>query len=295
MKKVICLLMIFALSGALYAADVDFVAVQDPVDSTKVKISYVKLLGNAPAGIALIASVDSGVKITGSESQDPCFNVNPDYAYGDPCNYTLGLGHPLAEPCAPGVATVPSSEVSICMGIVDLVDSHGPTASDIITLTMDPCGATVATLRIREDAYRGGVVGSPLVTNLPIRVDLVFGPVCEFPPTHDDYAAWQAAGSPACWCYLRQCHGDTDDVYEGKDVGSRRYVVLADLNLLAAAWQKLDDVSWDPAWQCANFDHGYEGKDVGSRRYVTLPDLNILGASWQKTDDLVPADCLDVP
>ena len=71
--------------------------------------------------------------------------------------------------------------------------------------------------------------------------------------------------------------------------------MLADLNLLAAAWQKLDDVSWDPAWQCANFDHGYEGKDVGSRRYVTLPDLNILGASWQKTDDLVPADCLDVP
>ena len=293
MKKVICLLMIFALSGALYAADVNFGVVQQ-VDPAKVKISYGVVTGNTPTGIALKVSINNGVKITGSEAQSANFNVNPDFAYEDPCNYTVGLGHPLAEPCAPGVAPLPSSEVSICMGIVDPCDSHGPAADDIITLTLDPCGAIVATLTLSEDAYRGGVVGSPLNTNLPIDIPIAFE-VCDFPTGHDDYAAWQAAGSPFCWCYTRQCHGDTDGVFEGKDVdGQRRYVVLADLTLLGAAWQKVDDLTWNTAWQCANSDHGFEGKDLdGQRRYVTLPDLNILGGTWQDTDDLIPADCLD--
>jgi hypothetical protein len=300
MRKVVCLLMIFALSGALYAADVDFSAAQVPAGGNKVTISYVVNAGNSPTGIALVASVDSGVKITGSESQSASFNVNPDHAYGDPCNYTLGTGHPLAEPCAPGVATLPSSEVSICMGIVDPCDSHGPASDDIITLTLDPCGATAATLRVREDGYRGGVVGSPLDTNLGIRVDLVFtGGECYTGP---DYAAWVQVGSPTCWCYERQCHGDTNNSFAGKDQdGKREYVELADLQLLGEGWGEVDSAGGTVgSWICADFNHSFAGKDQdGKREWVELGDLQILGFWWGDVDCTSappacgpPADCL---
>ena len=35
-----------------------------------------------------------------------------------------------------------------------------------------------------------------------------------FPSTHPDYATWISVGRPACWCYVRQCHGDTDNIQE---------------------------------------------------------------------------------
>ena len=280
--------MIFALSGAVYAADVDFAVVQVPASSTNAKISYVVNTGNSPTGIALKASINAGVKVTGSSGQSANFNVNPDYAYNDPCNYTLGSGHPLAEPCSPGPASVPSSEVSICMGIVDPCDSHGPAADDIITLTLDPCGALVATLTLAEDGYRGGVVGSPLNTNLPQDFILNFGGCYTGPDT----AQWQQVGSPPCWCYDRQCHGDADDLFAGKDSdGNREYVALSDLQVLGGGWGEADSAGGVVgAWICADFNHAFAGKDSdGNREWVELGDLQILGFWWGDVD------CTDPP
>ncbi len=46
--------------------------------------------------------------------------------------------------------------------------------------------------------------------------------------THPDYAAWDAAGKPDCWCYEYNCRGDADGIQE---FGAQ--VQISDLGTLA--------------------------------------------------------------
>jgi len=115
-----------------------------------------------------------------------------------------------------------------------------------------------------------------------IRVNLPTG--C-FPSSHPDYNAWVAVGEPECWCYPRQCHGDTDNASQGK---KKYWVSTNDLDILIAAWNKpLGDLVGNQI--CADFDHGSQGK----KKYrVSTNDLDILVANWNQANAPDP-DCFD--
>jgi hypothetical protein len=106
---------------------------------------------------------------------------------------------------------------------------------------------------------------------------------------HPDYSEWIGVGEPICWCYHRQCHGDTD----GKPQGKQEYWVSTDdLDVLIAAWnkpfaevdgQKVNNIPLI----CADFDHQPQGKQ---KFRVSTDDLDILIANWNKANAPAP-DC----
>jgi hypothetical protein len=108
---------------------------------------------------------------------------------------------------------------------------------------------------------------------------------------HPDYVEWVKVGEPICWCYRRQCHGDTDCKSEGKQ---NYWVSTNDLDILIAAWSKPfaeieGQTLYDLELVCADFDHKAQGK----RKYrVSTNDLDILIAYWGSDDAPIPAaDC----
>jgi hypothetical protein len=106
---------------------------------------------------------------------------------------------------------------------------------------------------------------------------------------HPDYDEWLEVGEPICWCFSRQCHGDTD----GKPQGKQQYWVSTnDLEVLIAAWNKpfneIDGKTVDKVpLICADFDH----KAQGTQNYrVSTDDLDILIANWNQAN-APAADC----
>ena len=149
--------------------------------------------------------------------------------------------------------------------------------------TVDACDVTRADPPYCTYPECGSVVDIYVSTGLCVEC---------FPSGHADYAMWLQVGEPDCWCPAPdgsdfQCKGDADGLFAGlnKD-GKRKYVVLADLNILQGGWQKLDNDPCFPQFICADFDHDFSGlnKD-GKRKHVVLADLNILSAHWQKVDN----------
>jgi hypothetical protein len=106
---------------------------------------------------------------------------------------------------------------------------------------------------------------------------------------HPDYDEWVTVGEPVCWCYHRQCHGDTDCKAQGKN---KYWVSTDDLDILIAAWNKpLAEIDGQTVNSvpliCADFDHLPQGK----KKYrVSTNDLDILIANWNVADKPDP-DC----
>jgi len=144
---------------------------------------------------------------------------------------------------------------------------------------------------IVENQGRGGVVltdpnlnptvtvTTPACTIVRAQPDCLLGGNADGAVPGSEKAAWTNWGKPNCWCYCRQCRGDSD----GKKTANR-YVALPDLNLLSAGFGKTDAVlKTIPNGICADFDH----KATANKR-VALPDLNILSTYFQKVDASVP-------
>jgi len=101
-----------------------------------------------------------------------------------------------------------------------------------------------------------------------------------FPQEHPDYQEWVIVGKPACWCYLKQCYGDTNGAsFFGKPV------TLSDLNLFKAAFNQSE---LPEGGICADLDHS---SFFGKR--VTLGDLNIFKQYFDLPESQVP-DCFDI-
>lgn len=96
-----------------------------------------------------------------------------------------------------------------------------------------------------------------------------------------DESQWNLLGQPECWCYPRQCLGDTDGLPYGKQ---NYYVSIPDLKVLKAAWGKTTsqilgqrEPTTGVLLACADLDHLPYG--ILQHR-VSLPDLTILIAYW---------------
>ncbi|MHC4675319.1 MAG: DUF7901 domain-containing protein [Planctomycetota bacterium] len=103
-----------------------------------------------------------------------------------------------------------------------------------------------------------------------------------FPCAHPDYDEWLLVGKPDCWCYPRQCHGDVDNIAEGK---GGFWVYSQDLITLLLGWGKpLGALTGNDI--CADIDHAAEGKGVFR---VYSQDLITLLLNWGSA--ATPPDC----
>jgi hypothetical protein len=217
MRKVIWILFLVTLSAQVNAL-VTFNAVDN--SNATVTISYTTD-GDEPCAIALRISCSDTLQITGGSGTDVAYNCFIDYAYSnDP--YALGDGDPFANPDGPGAATLPASEISICMGVLD------------------------------ESGNHVGVTGSELESNLSGGGQLILpwwpDPDC-MAETNPDYATWDSLGKPCCWCCQYQCNGDADC---NQQFGILQ-VYSNDLACLISGYGK--PVLPDGCAVCADFDH----------------------------------------
>jgi len=140
-----------------------------------------------------------------------------------------------------------------------------------------------------------------------------------FPTDHRYFCEWFNVGRPDCWCYPRQCHGDTDNKTEGGPKTGYYYVHFNDLNVLLAGWNvrepALPPIPSGPGivtctapsgvpCVCADFKHDQEGGAKTGYYRVHFNDLNILIASWNILEPAPPpipsgpgvkTDCLNCP
>ena len=305
MKKLLLILAIIAMTTPMMAQTVDFVVTD--MGGGEVQIGYANNgvpAADLPVGIALKV-VCTGCEVTGLVSYDQVeFPAYIDYAYTEETSGDgydpLGEGQPLAkEEDAPGRldtgTDLPATTVYVCMGRVQdgvAGPNAGPgTVVNLVTLLMAETTGS-ATVTVSEDlSSRGGVVGGgdPFATNLPVEdVDVTFG--C-FPSDDPAHQSWLDVGSPDCWCYPRQCHGDADGLREG--AVKKWYVGSLDVGILVSAWKivetSLPGTILDSTQICADFDHLLEGA-VKKWRVGSL-DVGILVANWKVLDPGVLGDC----
>jgi hypothetical protein len=197
---------------------------------------------------------------------------------------------PLADPCDPGaLGGLGTDGVTLEMGALYYpTDDTSPNApGDSGTLCkLEVSGS--CNMSAVVNAIRGGVV---LTDATSVDPDLsgatnveVCSAACPF-DTQAECDEWAAVGSPECWTYLRQCHGDADNASQGK---KKYWVSTNDLDILIAAWNKpFGDLVGNQI--CADFDHSSQGK----KKYrVSTNDLDILVANWNQDNAPAP-DCFD--
>jgi len=190
MKKLICLIAVLALAAPLCAGEyVNFKATNNNDGSFTISYAVQDTVGDGndvldgtnPVGIGLKVEIISGsADIMSASNASANFELYPDYYYSldDAARllYAIGDGHPIADPAGnPGAIDlgVGVSAASICMARVEdgvAGPNPGPQSDSLITLQLQ--GPDWATVKIDLDDDRGGVVGSQLMTNLPITIPI---------------------------------------------------------------------------------------------------------------------------
>jgi len=301
-RTLIVLVALMIVAPAMAITNIALVATGLEVD-----INY---SGDLARAYALKISVDAGT-ITDCTAAVVGENTASSKGYGifmgtiviDPVTGEVtGDGTPVAPDTDPGAAGTGIGTDTIIVEMGSLyVDGNEPPASGTL------CTVTVSggcTLTVELEPIRGGVVledATAATTNLPQSVVIT----TECYAGMADYAVWVAVGSPECWCYTRQCHGDADGKKTGGPVTGYYYVSTIDLQVLAAAWQVkevpkgLGIATVEYAGikgACADFDHSRVGSPVTGYYHVSTADLQILAGYWQVKEPTkgpgTPADCL---
>ena len=125
--------------------------------------------------------------------------------------------------------------------------------------------------------------GQPRV--MVTEVDIGADEAAYLPTCHPDYNEWIDVGKPACWCYQRQCRGDTDGL-KYSDPNGWFYVGQPDLDLLIDAWLVKEPPDGPGIGSvengiCADFAHDLEGNGLVGYYRVGPSDLNILIEYWK--------------
>ncbi len=171
-------------------------------------------------------------------------------------NYIVGIGNIDADPCFVDANDFHLQEGSPCINAGDPNYTAGPGETDID--------------------------GQPRVMDM--RIDMGADETGEcMATTNPDYANWVYWGKPDCWCYARQCRGDTD----GKKLGPF-WVGGNDLTFLRYCIGKLEP-PLPIGGECADFDHQKLGPF-----WVSGNDLTILRQYIGKLEAQVPP-CANPP
>ena len=285
MKKLLCVLVVIALTAPLSAGDLTITA--SDAGSGQLQIGYTVTSGtDVPVGISFVVSCDSGAEVSAVVSYDSDnFNCLPDEASDDPCSYVMGPGNPRAMTDGAGSQSDPCTSVSICMGALYADPCAAPgTVSNLITLQLvDTGSAGSCDVTISADTLRAEVQGADdFNVTYPGPTTVLFD--C-FPAGYTTYADWVTLGKPGCWCSAYQCDGDADGATSGVPFYYRIYT--GDLGLVISNWKrKITATDLNP---CADIDHKSSGVPFYYRVYTA--DLGKIITNWKKKDTALPGDC----
>ena len=217
------------------------------------------------AGYGIFLDIVSGIKIS-------------------PAGEVLDWGIPVVGPNSVGAAGTGMGTDKIILEMGALYsEGNEPALSGLlckVAYSGPECSLTIAGNSRRRNIVLQNSI--EVTGNMPVSIPLM-STEC-FPSDHPDYNQWAAVGKPDCWCYPRQCLGDTNN---NKGVGDY-WVSSDDLEVLLAAWQKkysqmAGQTHNGIPWICADFDHQIGGGPKLQYR-VSPFDLNILLANWNQTN-----------
>ena len=316
MKKLLLIVVVFMMAAPVFAAperEIVFSFVDNwdgtctiTYDVNDVSANDPCALPIRPVALGLTIEKVSGenVKAVTVGDENDFMEIFMDSAYdledpcGDPCtSYNYGDGNPVAIVDAPGEATLPTDGAlfAISMGGLggELEKTKEPPRSGTITLSAD--SPTESEYKVYVNALRGGVIGEdgdPMVVlglaDGPAKAGWARGHVKlnECYKESDAVPDWYNVGKPACWCYARQCNGDSNGDKEGTPIAGYYYVGIPDIGLLAAAWKVKEDpkgpgIQSIPNGACADHAHNRAGTPIAGYYYVGTQDIGIVAANWK--------------
>jgi len=297
MKKLILVLAIlFVVSPAFAVLDVSM-----RLDANDVNIVYTGGdPNNLPRAFALkielVAGTDPNIVIktigdykTNGESTSASrgYGIYPARIVIDSNGNVTSWGSPLADSCDPGGSlALPSKTIILEFGSLYVGAPNAPDPCGILCELRFDCNGSTGDVNVRmtpEVTYRGGVVFEDGNTAPYFTKTLRYTPcIAAQPPTKClkspaeggnsvEYNAWVAWGEPNCWCFKKQCRGDSD----GKaSMGIR--VASNDLTLLKRSLNKNDACLATISYLgvpgiCADYDHKASmGIRVASADLTTL-------------------------
>jgi hypothetical protein len=279
MRKVVLLIAVLLMAAPAMAASTVVVTATDD-DVNCVTISYASDMNRIRAfGLAIEVNDANIVKV---DSADPCYRIYPGQIIiedGEITDYNL----PYPE------GDLGDANLAIEMGSLYTTDSNYagdpnagynmiPPLSGILlkfyvdgdctyTVTQDTLTGGIVMEDPCEPASKSVVVDDGLIPTVLDCVSEVNAPFYGF------WASWTNPPKPKCWCYERNCRGDTD----GKNTGPY-WVAAADLNLFKQCYLKpIAVLQTITNGICCDFDH----KATGPYR-VASADLNIMKTYYLK-------------
>lgn len=249
-------------------------------------------MSNAAAAAAITAAglVPNGSPVLSCVTLNQVLNQNPGPSQ-QTCGSTVNYDYSRYETTMPNILGMTAADANAAITAAGLVVSgitwNTSSTVDINTvMSQNPTYGTILSCDPHSPSY-----------------ELSSG--C-YPKGKGDYSTWRVQASPNfkthCWCYTRQCHGDTDNATGGTSKSGYYYVGSADLGVLLSNWQILDPPfgSGTPAaGRCADFAHDLGGTSKSGYYRVGSTDLGVLLSNWQILEPPfgsgMSADCLNVP
>ena len=333
MKKLLCLFAVIALAAPIYAADPNVLITCTDEGSGVVRVDYEVLVEDGvDPGLARGFAMD--ITVSGNATIDDISDYSADGTststpskygvfissidFGTDPNNVDAWGDPVATGTgAQGGLTTNGITVEIASlynATTEAAKAPGMSGT-LFKLQLAGNGDDDTNVSIVAEALRGGAVmesvGAPSIVSAniiapgcsPTGLSDCFGAIGA-EVTQDEYDAWVAFGKPDCWCYARQCYGDTDGLKAGGAYTGWWYVGAADINLLSAAWKvkeppKGSGIASIPNGICADFDHSQAGGTYTGWWRVGAGDINIMSTNWKVKEPPkgsgVPADCVANP
>jgi hypothetical protein len=205
-------------------------------------------------------------------------DIDPEDPDWDAGGYTpLGNDEDYPDDTLDGLDT---NGITVEMGALYVGETNEPLASGTlleITLSEECDDRIMVTL----NQIRGAIVlednSSPSADNLPYTYTCAVDCLIGGNAGPNEYADWVYFGKPSCWCYRKQCRGDSNGALTGPWP-----VAIPDLSAFKLAYNKIEALL-PPGGICSDYDH----KTTGPWR-VAIPDLTIFKLYYNKIDALVP-------
>ena len=277
MRKIIFALVLLMLAAPAWA-EVLITGV-DQADEANAVISFDNSEGQHVRAFSLDIMVDGGAVITAVECLNADYYVYPgsiqisDNTVTDAgtCVCDDSYDDTLGGLDTNGVTI----EMASLYSVNDVEHPNAPEDSgDLLKITLS--GNDQQTVCIRVNGLRGGVVMEDASNDQDVNspcftVDLPLS-TC-MGEANPDFAEWQTMNEPNCWCYKRNCNGDTDNAMEY----GTYWVLMNDLADFQAAFSTTGIT--DEPLICADYARDEE---YGTYR-VLMNDLAIFQAYFSST------------